>query len=91
MVTHTVMWKVKDAATNGPLIKEKLEALQELPMVEDIEVGLNTAFSAIACDVILISRFASREDLSAYRTHPDHVKVVEFMKDLVTERYVVDY
>nr|NIP29362.1 Dabb family protein [Candidatus Dadabacteria bacterium]NIQ13421.1 Dabb family protein [Candidatus Dadabacteria bacterium] len=35
--------------------------------------------------------FNSKEDLTTYQKHPDHMKVAEFLSDLRTERRVVDY
>ena len=42
-------------------------------------------------DMVLYSEFQSMDDLKAYAGHPEHLKVVEFVKPLVCERHVVDY
>ena len=39
----------------------------------------------------LYSAFDTLETLATYAAHPDHVKVGAFLKDIVSERRVVDY
>jgi len=42
-------------------------------------------------DLALISHFESLEDLDAYRVHPEHLKVVERIKETTVDRAAVDY
>lgn len=98
MIKHIVMWTLKDEALgaakaeNAKQMKQKLEALAGLiPVLKHIEVGVNVFAAAPACDVILYSEFATRADLDAYQVHPEHLKVVEFVKQVVASRGVVDY
>ncbi|MEA1982327.1 MAG: Dabb family protein, partial [Campylobacterota bacterium] len=35
--------------------------------------------------------FASKEDLNSYAIHPEHLKVVAFIKSVAKESKVVDY
>jgi len=39
----------------------------------------------------LYSKFNTKEDLKAYAIHPEHLKVVEFIKSVALESKVVDY
>jgi len=94
MIKHIVMWKFKDevAETDKLEMKQRLEALKGVvPSLIDIEVGVDIAGKDASKDMVLYSEFASRNDLAAYAVHPEHVKVVEFVKPLVCERAVVDY
>ena len=94
MVKHIVMWKFKEGVAEGDKLemKRQLEALKTLvPGVVEIEAGLNVAAGDAAKDMALYSKFNSLEDLQAYAVHPEHLKVVEFVKPLVCERAVVDY
>ena len=94
MVKHIVMWKFKETATEAEKVemKRQLEALKGVvPSLVDIEVGMNVAQGDAAKDMVLYSEFQSGEDLQAYAQHPEHLKVVEFVKPLVCERHVVDY
>jgi hypothetical protein len=47
--------------------------------------------AAPACDVVLYTSFATRADLDAYQVHPEHQKVVGFVKLVVASRSVGDY
>jgi hypothetical protein len=39
----------------------------------------------------LYSTFASKEDLDLYATHPAHLEVIAFIKEVVEKTRVVDY
>ena len=98
MIKHIVMWTLQDSAAgadkaaNAAKMKELLEALPGLiPCLRELEVGIDVFAAAPACDVILYSSFASRADLDTYQAHPEHLKVVAFVKQVVAARSVVDY
>ena len=98
MIKHIVMWKLKDSAEgnnklqNALLVKSKLEALKdEIPEIKSIEVGLNVIDSANAFDVVLYSEFESMNDMDAYKIHPAHIRVGEFVGKVKYDTAVVDY
>ena len=98
MVKHIVIWKLKgnDAHSQKTVtakkIKADLEALKsEIPEVNHIEVGFNMSASEHSGDVVLYSEFTTLADLEIYQNHPAHRKVVEFVKEVVSERRVADY
>jgi len=98
MIKHIVMWTLKDQAegadriANAKKMKELLEALpQHIACLRSIEVGVDVFAASPACDVILYSVFDSRADLDAYQVHPEHQKVVAFVKQVAASRSVVDY
>ena len=94
MVKHIVMWKFKDEAAEADKLemKRQLEALKGLvPTLVDIEIGLDVVGKEASMDMVLCSEFASMDDLQAYAIHPEHLKVVNFVKPLISERAVVDY
>jgi hypothetical protein len=98
MLRHIVMWRLKDEYEgmdkNGIAhrMKERLEALQEtVPQLGELEVGIDINGSENAADVVLYSSFADKDALDAYQKHPSHQEVVAFVKEVVTERRVVDY
>ncbi|SNR77879.1 Stress responsive A/B Barrel Domain [Humidesulfovibrio mexicanus] len=98
MIKHIVMWTLKDEAAgadraaNARKMKEMLEALRGVvPSLAALEVGVEVFAASPACDVILYSEFASRADLDAYQVHPEHQKVVAFVKQVAASRSVVDY
>ena len=98
MVKHIVLWKLKEEAggrskkENAGELKKRLEDLKgKIPEIVELEVGLSFEVSETASDVSLYSSFKTREDLGRYQKHPDHQKVVEFVRGIVSERRVVDY
>ena len=96
MVTHIVMWKLKEEA-NGEKkdaiaknIKSMLEALPEkISEIQSMEVGINE--NGGEYDAVLISKFASYDDLKAYDVHPEHQIVRTYIKGAALSRAAVDY
>ncbi len=94
MVRHIVMWKFRDGVDERDRLemKRRLEALLGVvPTLRKIEVGLDVSGKPAAMDMVLCTEFQTLEDLQAYAVHPEHRKVVEFVKPLVSDRAVVDY
>lgn len=99
MIKHIVMWTLKDGAegadkaANAAKMKSLLEALPGLiPVIRELEVSTDVFAAAPApCDVLLYSTFDSRADLDTYQAHPEHQKVVAFVKQVVATRAMVDY
>ncbi len=98
MIKHVVMWTIKDSHDGlcktelANKLKTCLLNLQPLiSQVKNIEVGINSLNNGKNYDVILISEFESASDLEIYAQHPEHLKVVEFVKQISTGRAAVDY
>lgn len=98
MIKHIVMWKLKEIGAgagkqeNARKLKRLLEELKSsIPEVIKIEAGVNLKESEAASDVVLYSEFSNQVALDAYQRHPDHLKVVDFVREIVSERRVVDY
>ena len=98
MISHIVMWQLKDEAKgalkndNARLIKQKLETLSaDLDESEYLEVGINETDDPQACDVVLIAEFNSDNEMKEYAQHPKHLEVVDFIKAVTSSRHVVDY
>jgi len=94
MIVHIVMFKFKEENKKENLLvaKSKLEALlSQVPTLNSMEVGINFADEARAFDISLYSKFNTKDDLKAYAIHPEHLKVVEFIKSVALESKVVDY
>ena len=98
MIKHIVMFKLKESALgrskneNLQELKILLESLQEnIPVVKCLEVGINMGKSASASDIALYSEFDDMKALEDYRIHPEHVKIVEFIDKVCSERRVADY
>lgn len=100
MIKHIVMWKLKPVAEgktkqeNAEIMKELLEGLPaKIEELDSAEVGINilSGDDEAICDVVLTTICKDTEALKVYAEHPDHQKVVQFIKKVVNERRVVDY
>jgi len=98
MIKHVVMFKLKPSIADETRpdyltrLKSELDALEEkIPEIKYFETGINVAKSERAYDVVLISEFESLETLEIYRLHPEHLKVVEFIKGICNSTIAVDY
>lgn len=96
MVKHIVMWKLKpfadgqDKKANAFKLKKKLENLQDVVSGSfKLEVGIN--YNPGGYDVVLNSEFSDQETLDNYQLHPEHLRVREFVREVVADRVVVDY
>ena len=94
MIVHIVMFTFKEEnrAENIAKAKEMLEAL--VPKIDPLlsmEVGVDFNGSERAMDLSLISTFETKEGLAEYATHPAHLEVVAFIKEVTEASRVVDY
>lgn len=94
MIVHIVMFDFKEEGKkeNIAKTKEMLEALVEkIDPLLSMEVGVDFNGSERAMDLSLISTFETKEGLSTYATHPAHLEVVAFIKEVTSSSKVVDY
>ena len=94
MIVHIVMFEFKEEnrAENLTKTKEMLEnLLEKIPPLLSMEVGLDFVQSERSFDLVLTSTFEDEEGLSMYATHPSHLEVVSFIKEVTQAAKVVDY
>jgi len=98
MITHVVLFKLKnypDAKTKTEALhtfRSKLLALKDtIEVLRFIEVGLHHQLETDTFDLCLTTRFDSLDHLEIYKNHPEHQKVVGFVKEHAVQRAVVDY
>ncbi len=94
MVVHIVMFEFKeqDKESNIQKTKQMLEALvDKIEPLKKMEVGVNFVPSERAFDLSLYSTFEDEKGLDTYRVHPEHLKVVNFIKEVTNTSKVVDY
>jgi hypothetical protein len=94
MIVHIVMFKFKEENKKANIIqaKQMLENLMgAVPSLRSVDVGINFASEERAMDLSIITSFESKEGLDAYAVHPEHLKVVDFIKQVVEYSKVVDY
>lgn len=93
MITHMVFWKLQEEnkAENARHIKQSLEALVGVvPGLLEMRVGANMIDGG-EYDLALCSCFADKAALHGYETHPEHLKVRTFVKQVVAGRAAVDF
>ena len=91
MIRHIVMWKFRPG-TEAEQIRflESLRALQGvIPQLLRSEVAVNVGEGNY--DAVLVSEFASLEDLEVYKNDPRHKAVSALCKSIRTDRVAVDY
>jgi hypothetical protein len=98
MVKHIVFWRLRselsaadrDAAMRR--IKTGFEALPgKIPGLLKSEIGFDFNRGTDASDIVLYSEFASREAVAGYELHPEHMALVPMVREVRTEKRVVDY
>ena len=62
-----------------------------VPSLRSMDVGVNFIEADRAMDLSIIAVFEGKEGLDAYDVHPEHQKVVSFIKSVVEYSKAVDY
>ena len=94
MIVHIVMFKFRqeNKTANITQVQKELNALVEkIDELKSIEVGVDFNGSDRAFDLSLYSTFNSKDALACYATHPEHLRVIELIKEVTSESKVVDY
>jgi len=94
MIVHIVMFKFKEENQEVNIAKASQmlsELMGNVPSLKSMEVGSNFADEGRAMDLVITTTFDSVEELQAYAIHPEHLKVVEFIKATTEYSKVVDY
>ncbi|HOV81813.1 MAG TPA: Dabb family protein [Methanothrix sp.] len=98
MIKHVVMFKFREFAEGGDkaanckrLYEELLALPAKISEIKLFEVGVSFLQAPVACDLVLISEFESKEALYSYQKHPEHLKVADFVGKACESRFVVDY
>lgn len=98
MIRHIVFFRLREfpdpqaRQKASEIVREKLLALKSgIPFIADFRVGINFTEDQSAYDLCIDSTFRSREDLEAYRVHPEHQEFIRFNKDYSVGKAVVDY
>ena len=99
MIKHIVMFKFaeekegRSGRENAAIAKGMLEALQGVvPTLKASKISLNSEKATPAnFELVLETEFEDMAGLSEYATHPEHIKVVAFIKSVITARACVDY
>ncbi|PKK39769.1 hypothetical protein ABB02_01110 [Clostridiaceae bacterium JG1575] len=76
MYTHVVLFRVKDPK-DASTVAEVLRSMEgQIPELQGLEVGLNDISSQRNYDVVLITRFLSKEEMQRYQVSAYHQEQV---------------
>lgn len=95
MLRHIVMMNFSDresleiTSSKTKLMLEELET--SIESLLNMEVGLNFSTRPTAFDLVLIADFDNEDGLNFYRDHPEHIKVLNYLKTVIEKTAVVDY
>jgi len=96
-IRHIVMWRVRgesavERRANAERVRDAFTGMRGLiPGMTHLEVAIDESGVDYACDVVLLSDFESLEALSAYASHPEHLRAKLAAGDLRIARHQVDY
>jgi hypothetical protein len=98
MIRHLVMWEFaesaggRDRGENLAQARKLLLALPEkIPGILAWDVRILEPQAGPRVDLLLQSTFASVEELQAYQEHPEHRKVVAFLRSVHCGKTVLNY
>lgn len=92
MLTHVVMFKLNDPATDGPRLAAALNGLAgQIPGLQSVSAGVNEIPSDRAWDMALVTVFDDLEAMQAYQTHPAHVAAATEIRAAATQIAAVDF
>ena len=98
MVRHIVMWKLKEENREENLaeMQRRLMSLPgQVPAIrgtyQAVLADMDRALQANGYHIALIADFADLEELVAYRDHPKHQAVAQFVHEVMEARACIDY
>ena len=93
MVTHVVLFKLKDRSPDNALrVRDLLREMKgRIPPLLDLEAGVDYVRSTVSYDVALITRHADRAALDAYQVHPIHERVKLHLREVCDLAVATDF
>ena len=94
MIIHVVMIKFREEEREKHISKAKrlIDELNDfVPSLVSMRTGINFAEEDRAMDLCLIAEFENIEGLNEYASHPEHIKVIDYLKKVAEYSKVVDY
>lgn len=91
MLTHVVLFRFR-ARADAERARELLLGMRgAIDALLELEAGLDITRSPRSLDLALITRHADQAGLDAYRVHPRHLEVLDFIRARAEASYAVDY
>lgn len=93
MVINNVLLKLKER-DNESILKAKnvlLSIKGKIEVLLDLQVEVNIRHGEASYDILLITKFASMEDLDAYIIHPAHIEAAKYIGSVMDTQAAVCY
>ncbi|MBW7885444.1 MAG: Dabb family protein [Caldilineaceae bacterium] len=92
-LTHVVLMKFHDPT---PEVLGKATSLLrglagKVPDLRGLEVGTDVLHSPRSYDLALITRFDSLAGMQRYQEHPEHLKVLDYLRTVLASAVAVDF
>lgn len=82
----------KNLQENSNYLKKILMDLENsIDSLNKMQVGINFSTRPSAHDIVLIADFDDEAGLDEYRVHPEHIKVLDYLREKGVQSTVVDY
>ena len=91
MIKHVVSHKYRDSAEAQKIAPMLRGLVGKVPSLRAMEVGVNVVESKRAYDLALIATFDDLAGLEAYSSHPEHLKVREYIHSVMESSVSVDF
>ena len=94
MIRHIVLFKIKSGVTKAQRRKLESELMglkKKIRLVREIEVKNDIGGKPNSYDLALNTLFDSMADVEKYAAHPEHVKVLDTIKELCESTVKIDY
>jgi hypothetical protein len=86
MFHHIAMFRFREDVSEATItdLTRRLRALREsVPSIRSYEVGRDAGISEGAWDLVVVGAFDDEAGWRAYSTHPDHLPIVDEIRELV--------
>lgn len=98
MIKHIAMFKFKTfkSVEEKEMYYERLREVfngldDRVPAIKSLQIGFDELGSEASFDFAVNVDIEKIDDLPAYANHPEHLKAVDIIKEMVAERKVIDY
>jgi len=94
MLKHVVFMKFKEGTTDDQIsdLERSLGALPAvIPEIRLYEFGRDVVRSERSYDFCLVSAFENMEALKRYQVHPDHLVVLNLVREICSSILAVDF
>jgi len=91
MLTHVVVYSLRDGISADEVVTRLQEMIALAPLVTTVGAGVDVSRTHASYDVALVTTHPDAAAYEAYRTHPDHKVLLDWLLPKLENRTVVDF